>query len=128
MNNEATTLSQLATLRLGSLGLNFQVLLPGELDVWADHPDLPPGTILLSTGTGGWNYGERYVIHDRIDRLYRTVDLARGIVVEMHGWEIAASFVQVFTEERYPYLQIEQSQAAARQGIMLFTPPLNSDV
>lgn len=124
MKDEAINLSQLATLRLGSLGLAFKILPPSELDVWADHPELPPGTILLSPGTGGWAYGERFVIHALEDRKYKAVDLSRGLVAEMEPWEVAASFVRIFTEQPYPFTSIEQTQAAARQGIMLFSPPL----
>lgn len=128
MKDDGINLSQMATLRLGSLGLSFKVLPPSELDIWAEHPALPAGTTLLATGTGGWAYGERFVVHDHIDKQYRTIDLSRGIIVEMQDWEISASFVRIFTEEPYPFTSIEQAQAAARQGIMLFSPPLNENV
>ncbi len=128
MKDDGSNLSQMATLRLGSLGLSFKVLPPSELDIWAEHPELPAGVTLLSTGTGGWAYGERYVVHDHTGKQYRTVDLSRGIIVEMQDWEISASFVRIFTEEPYPYTSIEQAQAAARQGIMLFSPPLTENV
>ena len=128
MKDEGINLSQMATLRLGRLGLSFRVLPPSELDIWAEHPELPAGTLLLATGAGGWAYGERYVVHDHTGKQYRTVDLSRGIIVEMQDWEIASSFLRIFSEEPYPFASIEQTQSAARQGIMLFSPPLTENV
>lgn len=111
-------------LKIGSLNLTFTVVPPADLDMWGEHLDLPAGTLLIGTGTGGWGWGERFLIHERLNEGYRTVDLRRGIVVDMTVWEIPASFCTLFSEEAYPYRSLEEAVAAVRLGIPLFAMPL----
>jgi hypothetical protein len=117
----ALNLEQLPVIRLGSLGLSFHAMPPGEIDIWADHPLLPPGTLLISPGSGGWDWGERFMVHEKVSEGYLVVDLRRGFVVEMSGWEIAASFVRLFCQETYPFKSIKEAQTAVRAGIPLFS-------
>lgn len=110
-------------IKLGSLGFTFTAVCPSDLDMWGDFLKLPAGTLLLGTGTGGWGWGERFLIHEATDTGYATVDLRRGLVVEMPAWEVAASFCQLFSEETYPYQSLEEAVAAARSSIPLFALP-----
>ncbi|MBN0175258.1 hypothetical protein [Stutzerimonas chloritidismutans] len=110
-------------IKLGSLGFTFTAVRPSDLDMWGDFLKLPAGTLLLGTGTGGWGWGERFLIHETTDTGYATVDLRRGLVVEMPAWEVAASFCQLFSEEAYPYQSQEEAVAAVRSSIPLFALP-----
>jgi hypothetical protein len=111
-------------LKIGSLNLTFTAVPPGELNLWGTHLELPPGTLLLATGTGGWGWGERALVHERTEDGYRSIDLRRGIVVDLPAWEVAASFCQLFSEEEYPYRSLEEAVAAVRSGIPLFALPV----
>jgi len=120
-------------LSLPDLGLDLKVVMPqSDLDPTTYTPSVeyPAGTILLGTGLGAWQWGERFMVHELNNGNYSTVDLVRGIVQSMTDWEIASSCVAILPPEAhpYPYRTLEEALDASKGALPLFAaPPLGNE-
>ncbi|MBG5346169.1 hypothetical protein GHU64_23365 [Pseudomonas aeruginosa] len=110
---------------LPDLALDLRVVIPNA-EVESAYQAYPSGTVLLCTGGGDWQWGERFLVHEYTgEDAYIAVDLARCLVQAIPALEIARHCLAILPQEDqpYPYETLEDAVAAARNSLPLFAAP-----
>ncbi|EML2391506.1 hypothetical protein LDZ95_19045 [Pseudomonas aeruginosa] len=110
---------------LPDLALDLRVVIP-NVEVESAFQAYPSGTVLLCTGGGDWQWGERFLVHEHASEdTYIAVDLARCLVQTISSLEIARHCLAILPPEDqpYPYETLEDAVAAARNSLPLFAAP-----